>query len=350
MHIRHVLPAVLGAALAAAVTGSCGGDDPPTEVPPDTTVGSARVTWSLISTTGDPVSCTDLRIDNAAISIGRETKLVACGEEMSVVFDNLLQQRYPVIIELRTLGSGVAYQTSGNVVVAGGVETPVALTFEIDLMNAFNGSALITWRIDDNNAAQGCSNVDGETVRITDLEGSIAEVDVSAACSEGQATIAMLKPGLYGLRLELIDSTGMRVAVSSIQSMEVKAGEVARPLQVEFVTMLVERARLFASWTLNGAASSTAACAALDADAVVIKAFPETELIASVTATAACSAGSISAGRVPPGVRPHRVVFQLYTGLSTNPPIPAVITSTIVRGIIFRAGETSSVSADLSTM
>lgn len=351
MQIRLNVPAALAAVGAVLVLGaSCGGDGTMMVDPPDTTVGSARVSWSLMSTTGTPVSCADLRIDNAAISIGRETKLVGCGEEMSVVFENLLAQRYPVIIELRTLGSGVAFQTRGNVVVAGGAETPIALTFEIDLMNAFNGSAVIGWRIDDNNAAQGCSNVDGESVRITDLEGSIAEVDVTAPCTEGQVTIAMLKPGFYGLRLELIDSTGTRVAVSSIQSMEVKAGEVARPNQVEFVTMLSERARLFASWTLNGVASSTAACAALDADAVIVKAFPETELIASVTATAACSAGFISADRVPPGVRPHRVVFQLYTGFSTNPPIPAVLTSTIVRDIVFRAGETSSVAADLRTM
>lgn len=328
--------------------GACGGDTI-VEPPPPTLIGSARVSWAMVSTAGAPLTCSDIRIDNAAISVGGETKVVNCGDAMSVAFDGLLASRYPVIIELRTLGTGVAYETRGNVVVEGGKEATLELTFTIDLNNALNGAALISWRIDDTPAAQGCAGVDGQTVRITDLDGSIAEVDVSAPCTDGQVMISMMRPGAYGLRLELIDSTGSRVTVSSIETLNVKAGETTTPLQVELITMPLTRAKLYASWTVNGTAA-VAGCAAVNADAVVVKAFPEDETVPSVTATSACDRGFILADRVPPGGRPHRVVFQLYTGFSTVPPIPAVLTSTIVYGIIFRAGETSSVSADLRSM
>jgi hypothetical protein len=341
-----VAATLIPAALAAL---SCGGDTI-VEPPPPTTVGSARISWRLVSNQGMPVSCNEIRIESAAVSIGRETEIVACGEEMSVVFADLLQQRYPVIVELRTLGSAVAYQTSGNVVVEGGKEATLELTFEIDLLNALSGSAEISWRIDDTPAAQGCSPVDGQTVRITELDGSIADVDVTAACAAGMHTIEMMQPGLYGLRLELIDSTGSRITLSSISSLEVKPGEVTQPTQVEFATMAVERATVYASWTVNGASTATAACAAVDADTVVVKAFPGNEMIATLTASAACDRGFIRAEDVLPGSGPHRVVFQLYTGLASVPPIPAILTSTTVYDVILRAGETSSVSANLRTM
>ncbi len=315
---------------------------------PPPTIGSARITWELISTSGDPIDCAELALDRADVSIGAEKVPVVCGEDMSLVFDGLLQGRFPVIVELITLGSSTAFTKTGNVLVEGGKESTLHLVFEISLENATTGSAVIRWRINDEPARIGCSLVGGSIVRITEISGSIANVDITSACADGTVTLTMMRPGAYGLLLELIDSTGSRITVNSVNMLDVKAGQTATPDEVELITETRPRAALLARWTVN---SSVAAfgCEDVMADTVVVKAFPDDEILPTLTASAACNVGEIFAGNIIVGMRFHRVVYQLYSGVSTEPPIPVLLTSTTVREIAFREGQTSTVTANLRT-
>jgi hypothetical protein len=114
-----------------------------------------------------------------------------------------------------------------------------------------------------------------------------------------------------------------------------------------FTSGPVERSELFAEWTVNGT-TAAAGCAELEADTVFVRAFPDQENVATVTATSACDAGSVRITGVPPGVRRHRVAVILYSGFMSVPPIPQQVTSTTVRDIVFLRGETSTVSVDLT--
>lgn len=340
MRIRALAALLL---LAAAC-----GDDPVVEPPPPSTMGSALITWEIRSTSGEPLNCTDIDIDRADVSIGGEKVPIQCGETMSQLFDGLLQGRFPVIVELITLGSSTAFTATGNVVVEGGKQATLHLVFEINLSNVSTGSALVRWRIDEEPASFGCGLVDGVTVKITELAGSISEVDATSPCSNGNITLTNLRPGGYGLLLELIDSTGSRITVNSVNMLDINAGETAMPAEVVLITQTRPRAALLAQWTVNSSVATTG-CEAVNADTVVVKAFPDDEVVPTLTATAACEAGSVFYDGIIAGMRFHRVVYQLYSGVNMEPPIPQLLTSTTVREIAFREGQTSTVTVDLRT-
>lgn len=341
--IRRVSLAV---ALFLGVAG-CSDDGPTMEPPPTVLSGSARIVWTIRRiSNGEAIRCQDINIESAAVSVGGEPAIVPCGEEQAVLFENLLAQRFPVIVELRTLNGRLAYQRRDNVIVEGGKQVELEIVFEIDPVDTTKGSTAIVWAIDDEPASVGCERVGGATVRVTDLPGSIEPVVATAPCADGTVTIDGMRPGQYGFFLELFDAANGRIAVTSIGFVQVTAGEIATPDEVAFITQFSERARLFASWTVNSSVA-TAGCLDAGADAVIVRAFPEQELIATVTASSACSAGSLRVVEVPASTRPHRVIFQLYSGYFAMPPLPILLTSTIVRNVLFLRGETSSVAADL---
>lgn len=319
------------------------------EPPPTVLTGSARVTWKILrSGTSEEIECGNVRVESAAVSVGAQAVGVNCGDEQALVFEGLIAGRFPVIVQLRTLGGRVTYERRDNVIVVAGGQVDIEVIFEIDPDAATKGSVVVEWQIDREEAATGCPRIGGNTVRVTDLPGSIATVLATAPCADGTLTLPDLRPGLYGFFLELFDADNTKIAVTSISLVEVEPGETATPDVASFITELGERARLFAQWTIDSTVAA-AGCASANADAIILRGFPGNENVATITATAACSAGSLTVEDVAPGLRRHRIVLQLYRDYFTLPPLPVLLTSTIVRDVIFDAGATSTVSVDLLT-
>src|SRR5438045_2933955 len=91
--------------IAAAVLSSCGGSKGAKPDAGAPAVGSAKISWVIVSPAGQPVSCSGLAVDEATVSIGSAPVHVACGGDQTVTFPSLQPQRYPVVVQLLKLGA-----------------------------------------------------------------------------------------------------------------------------------------------------------------------------------------------------------------------------------------------------
>lgn len=340
--LRRLAPSLL-----FLLASACGEDGTQHVPPPPAAVGSVRVTWSIATTSGEAISCGALGAERAQVLLGGKEVFVPCGEAEEAIFDNLTPGRYPVIVRLLRLGTAVLLEEATNTVVAGDApRAEVAVRFTFDPNLGTSGDLVVRWRLDDAPASSACAAAGGETVLVEDLPGSRAELSATAPCTAGQVTFTGIPAGDYGILLILRDAAGATLFTASIPMVQVPSGDVARPQEVPFLTGGIERARLHAEWTVNGTVAA-AGCDAAGADAVFLRAYPDRETVATVTATAACADGRITLADVPPGPRRHRVFFQLYSGYFTDPPLPRLLTSTSALDVLFLRGQTSSVSVDL---
>jgi hypothetical protein len=343
MTLRRNRTFALSAVIVLVAGAACGGDQPMNNPPPPPVVGSARVTWKIQTPAGDAVDCADLGIEDALVSMAGREAVVPCGQEQVAVFDNLIAQRYPVVVKLRILGgSGVRLEAASNVVVEGGKQADVDVTLTYDPIVGDRGRLLIRWRIDNEPAATGCTRAGGATVVVQELPGSRSELDNQAPCTDGQLQFDDIPAGSYGVLVTLRDASGATITSNAISSVDVRPGDVTMPPELSLFTDAADRSRMFARWTINGTDPATG-CGMVNADDVILRAFPESEFVATFTATVACTAGQVNVEDIPPGIREHRVSFQLVGDLT------GVLTSTTVYDVLFLRGQTATVAVDLRT-
>jgi hypothetical protein len=349
---RRVAP-FLALALAGGVHG-CGGKGG-SGVKPDAgdalLTGSVKVTWSIVSPRGDAVSCSDLGIVKASAQVGGTPIFVDCGQEQVARFDQLMPDNYPVIVQLFKIEDTYFTEMLGNVRVNAGEEATASFTFTIDPQMGMTGGLTIRWRINDEPAATGCAHVNGATVRVQALPGSKGDFESSGPCTDGKISVDGLQAGDYGVLLALADAQGTVIANSQIPRVTVASAMTAMPNEVAFVTRMLEQAKIHALWTVNGMSAATSSVCMQAGTGVVVKAFPlDNTGVVTYTASTACTNGQVQSDRVPPGTKPHRVVFELYQDLFSTPPIPILLTSTEAKPFFFIRGMTTTVSVDLKTM
>ncbi|MCK6544847.1 hypothetical protein L6R52_03195 [Myxococcota bacterium] len=332
-----------------SAVSACGEDGEPFVPPPPAEIGSARVTWRIESTAGAPIACSELGIETTMVLFGGKQVIVPCGQPEEAVFENLLPDRYSVIVQLRRVGSGFFDEQVANVVVVADQQATAEFVFEYDRTSGTGGGLSLAWTIDGEDPVDACSAVGGARVRVTSRPGSREDFRAEVPCTDGSVVVEDLPAGTYGVLFQLLDADDAIVATASLVSVEVFSGEISVPLPVSFTTGVVQRATFFAAWTVNST-TAAAGCVAADAETMIIKAFPDNVIVPTLTATVACTAGQVTVSDVVPGPRRHRITFQLFRGLTSTPPLPVIVTSTTVRDVYFARGETSSVSVNLRSL
>lgn len=340
-------PLALALTAALAFGFACGGGKAPAPPLPPSVVGSARVTWSLISTTGTPLSCQQARVIKAKVSVGGGFVEVACGADQSATFDGLTAGAYPITVELLVQDGSIAQEMFASVTVVAGEVTPIALTFTIQLAPSAAATLQLAWTIDGSPPTTGCDQVGATTVHAETLTGSIGTFSATVSCTAGVLTEANLQPGIYGIVLTLLDASNQTLATGVVSAVTAVAGRSVAPDPVDFGTVKLPPAAFLGRWTVRGSTSAVSGCRRSTADGVVIKAFPVGQSVPTFTTSVACGLGQLRIASVAPGPRPQLVVFQLYQDFFTVPPVPILLTSTTVQPVFFVRGKTATVSVDL---
>jgi hypothetical protein len=283
------------------------------------------------------------------VLFGGKQAIVPCGQPEEAVFENLLPDRYSVIVQLRRVGSGFFDEQVANVVVVANEQATADFVFEYDRTMGTGGALSLAWTIDGDDPSVACASIGGARVRVTSRPGSREDFRAEVDCEDGEVLVEDLPAGTYGVLFQLLGANDSIITTASIVSVEVFSGDVSVPTAVTLTTGTVARSTFFASWTVNSTVAASG-CVSVDADTLIIKAFPDSITVPTLTATVACTAGQVRVPNVTPGPRRHRVTFQLYRGLTSMPPLPVLVTSTTVRDIYFARGETASVSVDLRSL
>lgn len=335
------------AIVAALLFSACGGKATKPAPEPPAAIGSARITWRILSSSGDPQTCAELGVDSAVVSLGGKGVTVMCGQEQVALFDNLVAQRYPVIVQLLKLRTSVFREMRGNVEVQGGKEATLDVVFRSDPMT-HTGSLSLRWTVNSQPAAIGCEAVGGAIVFIQDTGESIDHLNREVPCTAGETTFDGLRPGTYGVILSLKDADGTRIAANAVDRITVRDGQVTALPEISLAGATLPTARLLARWTVSGTTAARG-CAAISADAVVITATPVDSSIAALTASVACTLGQVRIDPAPAASHPYRVALELYRDFFTPPPhFPTRLAFEIVPLVAFVRGQTATVSADLT--
>jgi hypothetical protein len=330
--------------LAGCALAACGGGKNNATIDAGTVFGSAKISWAITNAHMMPVACQDLGLSSASVSIGSTPMEVSCGSDQSVVFDSLVPQNYPVLVEL-IKGGATFDQKPGNVLVQAGQQASVTITFVENVNQANKGKITVNWTINGQPPAIGCENSGASTVHVETLPGSIADFAIDAPCTAGTLTSSSVAAGSYGLKLTL-ESAGMHALVSTlIDRVDVMSGQTATPPTVDFFLGNDTYAHFIGRWTINSTTATTA-CPRVNGEHVEITAYPMGTVVPTFTASAACARGKLVVPQVPPGIMPHHVVFKLFAG----PPVPMELALTSTDGIVFPRNQTSTVSVNFHVM
>lgn len=341
--MRSICPrfAVWGALVGLLASG-CGGEEPPDFGPP-TEFGSATVRWTLFNAAGEAITCAQLGAVDTYVAVGGQPRIVTCGEEPMVTFDNLLPQRYPVVIRLRgiaesTLAMGEAFD---NIVVEGGKTTELVHEFRFDENTGNTGAVRVAWRVNGKPADMGCAEVGATVVRGETTDASVAQFAFSAACEDGELVQSSLRPGNYEVVVLLEDDDGNNLSARSAQFRVLRQATV--DAFVDFTSTNRPTSTMHVEWTI----SSSVAADACREDWSIRMLVQEDRMtpIQTASATAACDAGAYTFETLPsppnPTANKYKITVTLVEVLRGD------IADELVDDLQLFPSETTTVSVDL---
>jgi hypothetical protein len=333
-------------ALGVLATVGCGGSevvrDPPDGSAP---IGSLQVRWKIRNAVdGTPLSCADLGADAVEVRIASEPRTASCSDD-GVVFDRLLEGRYPVVVALKIGPVDIATGRANADVVRDTTGT-IDVTIDADRRDFGLGAIVLRWRVDDLPAAEGCADIGGIRLTATAELGSIDETLMGeAACSAGELRIDDARPGSYQFRLRIFDGAGDLIVATVTARIDVLPREAVTAPVVQFATRMQSPGRLLATYTINGTVAADR-CEAVSGGFVRLRVFSQDRTRPGSTRledtqTASCAAGQVSAERLSTNL--YRLNLELVDVFST------VLTSTTVDMIPVNRGRTTTIAVDLDT-
>lgn len=329
----------VGTMSVSALTPCCGGSDAAHDAGEALQVGSVRVTWTFSTTEGAPVTCADVGISEAVVSVGGRPVSVRCGSPEEVLFEQLLAQSYPVIVRLMN-GAAIIDERLQVVEVLGGDRSEAVFAFEFDVAEQTTGTLDLRWTINGKSPSTACSEEGATIVRIIGRLGSPQEFDVNFDCTTAFADIPLLTAGLYEVLLRLESSDGASIASRGLTRLIVAPGTITAPPVIDFSTMPLEPTRLVGLWTIN---SSTAANACSMVDGVDVLMTAHRVGGVSTSSSSPCATGHVSITSLGGGPLPYRVSFRLFDSFRRT------LTTTTVRDVFLLDAQTTTVAVDLLT-
>jgi hypothetical protein len=316
---------------------ACGDDEPGPSPDSGGLVGSLEVKWRIQGMDGSPRTCSEVGVDQMEVSIGAQPRLVACADQMTV-FEDLLPDRYPVVLKARS-GEAVRASQMSNAVVSAGMRASTEIVFDLESLESSAGSIRVRWLIDGRDAGTQCGLVGGARVEVRTLIGSTGSFTDEAPCAAREIVREMVRVGVYELALRLLDANGAVIASSVIAPFAVEENRLTDLPAVSFSTMGVPKTRIVGLWTVNSSAAADA-CGLVDGSDVIMTAVPRPPGQVTSSTTSTCTRGRavIEEGI---GEAIYTVRFQLQFGAAS-------VTSTSARVEVAR-GRTSTVVVDFRT-
>lgn len=279
----------ISALVGVLLSAGCGGEDGPPDLGPAAQRGGLTVRWSLFNASGEPMTCASIGAVDAYVAVGGQPRIVPCGDEQVVTFEDLLPQRYPVVIRLRGLAETTLPQGErfDNVTVVGDQTVDYTHEFHFDAGADNQGAVRFSWQVDSQPAATGCGSVGATTVHGETSGGSVASFTFDAPCADGEFVQSNLRPGNYEILLYLRDAAGTTLSARS-GAFRIIRGSVAEA-SVAFNADSRPKASMLVNWTLTS--SDTPPCREDWSIELVI----QQDLMNPITtasATAACDAGT----------------------------------------------------------
>lgn len=322
--------------LLLTVLAACGGEDPqPSLDSGEALFGSLEVRWKMLDTSGVEKTCDDFGITDIKVAIGGTPQTVPC-EQGTLLLESLLPDRYPLVVDA-VADQLVRASKLTNAVVTAGERTTIDVTFNLDNTGGL-GSARITWRINQRSSLTECGAVSAAQVRITSRPGSQSELEEIVPCQPGEFTLLSIPSGAYELALRLEELDGTPITSTFVGAFLVQRDQLTEPPTANFVTTFGPPTRIVGLWTINSTVASVG-CAAVNGRSLVLETAPRPPLVGTST-TVDCALGRAEL-RDGIGAGTHVVRFELaYFGTS--------VTSTTIRDVVVRRGQTTTVSVDLT--
>jgi len=322
---------------AATLIASCGGED---VLPPPTTQvqGSLRITWSVQDGAGAPKTCAEVFLERVELQVGGRPSTHECGLGV-IQIDHLLPDRYPIVAKAIGSSGGTRVQVLENGVVVAGSTTTVPLTFVVDAAAGLKGDLSVRWRIDGREPRTECAVAGADFARVIGGAGSIERFEELVPCTQAEITLRDLKAGVYVPEVRLETADGTRLAVGVGDAARVQADMLTEAPFVNVFSSPGRPTRLRAFWTVNSSAAP-GACDTVRGRQVTFATVPRPPAVASST-TVNCARGGAEL-RSGVGVGSNTVRLTLEHGIAST-------TSTTVRDVMARRGETSTVTVDFDT-
>jgi hypothetical protein len=346
---------LLSLALFAAACGD-EGDGNGNDAPP-APVGSVEVIWDFALQDGGPSTCSGVGAAEIFVFVGGRRSdaaraqapdggtppPVTCDDAQSEVWTQLVEDTLPVVIQVYGTTGQILAEHVTTVRVVPQMRTTVEHTFAIGGTGPSRGDLRLTWNIDGLPAADACGPAGAVTVAFATQPGSIEALEFSAPCENGAVDLEDLRVGNYILRARLLDAQDEVLAIDQ-QSPTVRPDAQASA-GYRFNLESLGRARLHATWTIEGLPPDIA-CDAEGLSEVEVRFqrlnLEDLEWIVAETATAACSAGSVTFDDLIDSGRPRLELLLLEEVLGA----PVIVTTTVTEPFDLPAGETSTVSVD----
>jgi len=303
-------------------------------------LGAVNVRWQINSTEGGTLTCAEIGVNTVEIRVGGAPRSVDCVEGASL-FEGLSVGRYAVIVTLKV---GAAELASGraNAEVMTARTTELAVPITVQPRNLDAGSVVLRWQINGEPAAAQCGAVGASQVAISTEPGSADEtLTAVASCTDASITLQDVKPGGYQFRLRLQEFDGTLITSNLSEQITVKAAETITSATIPLVTQVERPGQIVALYTVNGTVA-VEGCRELDATEVLIsvKRSDDPTGGSRITQSSSCTEGMVIADRLNTNFYDVRMELKDF--------FRVVVSSTVVKDVSVRRGETSTVTVDLS--
>lgn len=342
--LHLVLPSGLAAMAALGCDEAAPGPDPGPAAP----VGSALISWSFASASGDAVSCSAAGVGSVRVQLGGEPRTIVCGDTMSTRFEDLLPGRFPVVIERLSTSGAVVETHLNNIQVAGLEETTYTHVFSISNIGGSGvGTLEIRWFIDGDVPARGCAATGGVSIRAVILDGPADVPPFTAPCTEGSRTLEGIRQGNYRVQVTLLDLSEQPVGFPALENGVFVTQNMTETVSLDIVTQLPVAGQLLARWTLSSTGTE-ARCAGPPECTVEVSVRTDVSQSVSTTASAAVSRGAVFFEDLPVGRSPEGAGLRATYRLIERALGSQVLDTEIVRDIVLQPSRTGTVTVELA--